>query len=206
MISAGGQTERTETAELKRAEIVGEAARLFNEKGYHRTSMDDIASTVGIRKPTLYHYFRRKDEILFWIHEDVIDLIIERHQAREQMKMPVDHRLLEIIADVLELMETRPGHARVFFEHIRELPLEQQKIVNEKRHRYSDIVEGLIRDGVESGVFRAETDVRFAALSIMGSCNWAYQWFRPDGPLRSRQVAYAFWDMAMRGLAAGDGR
>jgi AcrR family transcriptional regulator len=202
-LSSIAQQPATATADLKRAEIVAKAAALFDEKGYHRTSMDDIAAAVGIRKPTLYHYFQRKDEILFWIHEDVIDLIIKRYDARERTRMSDGQRLLEIIADILELMETRPGHARVFFEHFRELPPEQQEIVRTKRDRYYGLVEGVIRSGIESGEFR-DVDPAFTTLMILGSCNWAYQWYRPEGPSRSREVAYAFWDVALRGLQATD--
>lgn len=187
-------------ADARRAEIVEGAARLFDEYGYHQTTMDDIAAAVGVRKPTLYHYFRSKDEILFWIHEEVIDQIVDRHLRRLETHMPASQGLLEMIADILELMETRPGHSRVFFEHFRELPEEHQEVVREKRRRYSEMMENLIQQGVDAGEFR-DVNPRLTMLAVSGMCNWAYQWLRPKDPMRSREVAYAFWDLVTRGVA-----
>lgn len=201
-------SQDTQTAaDVRRAEIVAHAARLFDEKGYHRTSLGEIAAAVGVQKPTLYHYFHRKDEILFWIHEAVIDVVLERHLARQGTAMSASQQLLEVIADVLELNETRPGYGRVFFEHVRELSADDRTVVREKRDRYLKLVEGLLEEGVQSGEFR-ELNIGLTALSILGSCNWSYQWFRPQPGSSSRQVAYVFWDIAMRGVSAQptDGR
>jgi len=73
----------------------------------------------------------------------------------------------------MELMETHRGHVRVFFEHHRELPAEARGPIRLKRGRYEKIVEGLIGEGIELGVFRA-TDPHMAALATFGMCNWAY--------------------------------
>ena len=71
-------------ADRRRRDILAKSAVLFDEFGYRETSMNDIADAVGVRKPTLYHYFDTKDEILFWIHEEFINtLIIEGRQVLE---------------------------------------------------------------------------------------------------------------------------
>jgi hypothetical protein len=106
-----------------------------------------------------------------------------------------------VIADTLELAETRPGYARVFFEHFRELPTSEQEAVRQKRNRYLESVEDIIRDGIEAGEFRP-VDPNIVALAILGQCNWSYQWYRPGGSMQSRDVAYTFWDQAIRGLRA----
>jgi AcrR family transcriptional regulator len=192
-----------DAADARRAAIVASSAELFNRCGYHQTTMDDIAKAIGIRKPTLYHYFRSKHEILFWIHEEVIDELLARHEARAATRMAASQGLLEIIADILEIQESRPGYARVFFEHFRELPEEEQLIVHAKRQRYGAAMEALIRQGVDEGEFRP-VDARIATLAIGGMCNWAYQWFQPGHRLRGREVAYSFWDMVTKGLLMGD--
>ena len=69
-------------ADARRREVISQAAELFDRTGYHATSVAAVAEASGIRKPTLYHYFSGKDEILFWIHEEFIDLLIEKHRAR----------------------------------------------------------------------------------------------------------------------------
>ena len=184
----------------RRQQIVARAAGLFDQSGYASTTMDDIARDVGVAKPTLYHYFPSKDDILHAIHEEFIDLLIERHDARTGTGLPPEHLLLEVMADILELMETHRGHVRVFFEHHRELPAEARGPIKVKRDRYERIVEELVEEGMASGVIRT-TDAHLAALAAFGMCNWAYQWYRPGGPHSTRGIAETFWGLLTDGLA-----
>ncbi|MDO8212604.1 TetR/AcrR family transcriptional regulator [Conexibacter sp. CPCC 206217] len=187
-------------APSRRDDVIRQSATLFDERGYHSTSMEDIASAVGVRKPTLYHYVQSKDEILYWIHEEFIDLLISRQERRMSTAMSPEQLVLEVMGDILELMETHRGHVRVFFEHHRELPTDEHAAIAAKRERYESAVAAVIQRGVDEGAFRP-VDVKLATLALFGICNWAYQWYRADGPLRSREVAYVFWDLLLNGLA-----
>src|SRR5262249_7432484 len=162
---------------------------LFDAKGYHLTSMDDIAAAAGIRKPTLYHYFRSKADILSDIHEDFIGLLIARQEHRATLNMRPEQELLEIMAENLELMETHRGYVRVFFEHHRDLPETEYQAIRAKRDRYEHMVEDVVRRGITANDFR-DVDAKLTVLAIFGSCNWAYQWFQATGAMRSREVAY----------------
>lgn len=106
-------------AERRRREVVAQAAELFDRAGYHTTNVAALAEAAGLRKATLYHYFAGKDEILFLIHEEFIDLLLAKELRRRSL--PPADALLEVMVDVLELMRTHRGHVRVFFEHHREL-------------------------------------------------------------------------------------
>ena len=190
----------TVQATARKREIIDSAAALFDRAGYGNASMDEIAQAVGVAKPTLYHYFSSKDEILQSIHEEFIDLLIARHEQRlGAAVLREDQLLLEVMADILELMETHRGHVRVFFEHHRELPDGARAAIVAKRDLYERMVESVIADGIASGVFRP-ADAHLASLAAFGMCNWAYQWYRPDGPLRPREVAYHFWGYLVQGL------
>jgi TetR/AcrR family transcriptional regulator, cholesterol catabolism regulator len=197
--AARARREPGSAATVKRSQVVRKAAELFDAAGYHNTGVADIAAAAGISKPTLYHYFASKDEILFWIHEEFMDELIARQERRARLEIAPSTCLLELMSDMLEMTETRPG-VRVFHEHLRELRPDQQQSVREKRDQYESMVEEVIRDGVSSGELRP-LDPRLAALGLFGIVNWAYQWFRPDGPLRSRDIAYLFWDIFLNGLA-----
>jgi AcrR family transcriptional regulator len=184
----------------RRREIVRRAAILFDEQGYHQTSMENIAEAVGIRKPSLYYYFKSKDELLFWIHEEFVDWLLERHDARLKLPLAPTQLVHEMIADILELMETHRGHVRVFFEHHRELAGKHKEKIKLKRDRYHAMVEDIVRRGVETGEFRT-VDVRLTTLAIFGTVNWAYQWYRSDGRLRPREIAYVFSDLLLNGMS-----
>jgi AcrR family transcriptional regulator len=183
-------------------EIVDRAAELFDKHGYHNVTMEDIADAVGVRKPTLYYYVKSRDQILFLIHQEFMDLVIERDEVRKRSALPPSETILEIMSDILELMATHRGHVRVFFEHYRELPKRFQAAIHRKRDYYERVVEDVIRAGVASGEFRA-VEPRLATLALFGMCNWAYQWYRREGALGTREIASAFWKILLGGISSG---
>lgn len=198
-VKTTGTTASTKRGEERRRSLVAGAATLFDEVGYHRASVEDVAEACGIRKPTLYHYFKSKEEILFWIHDEFIDLLIAKQNAREPLGLSSEQGLLEIMADILELVRTHNSHVRVFFEHHRELAENHKAAIREKRELYEMSVQRVIQAGIDNGEFR-DVDVRTVTLTLAGMCNWAYQWYDPNGPKTSREVAYVFWEMLIRGV------
>jgi AcrR family transcriptional regulator len=186
-------------ADARRREVVAQAAELFDREGYHTTNVAAIARAAGLGKPTLYHYFSGKDEILFWVHEEFIDLLIERQRARSDLS--ASENLLEIMSDVTELMRTHRGHVRTFFEHYRELSGEHQETIRTKRDAYQDMVQSVVERGIAAGEFRA-LDPRLTTLALFGMCNWAYHWYSRTGPLSTREIAEFFCDLLLEGLAA----
>lgn len=184
----------------RRDQIVRHAAALFDRHGYHQTTMIDVANDVGIKKPTLYHYVASKEEILFLIHEEFVDLLIAAQQARAALTDSPDELLLGTMVDILRLMETHHSYVRVFFEHHRELPPGALRdAITAKRDTYFDDVREMIARGAEAGVFIVP-DPRLAALAMFGMCNWAYTWYRPDGPHRPDDIARWFWGWLVTGL------
>ena len=186
-------------ADARRRDIVENAAQLFESEGFATTSMERIARAVGLAKPSLYHYFASKDDILFAIHEEFINLLIERQEQRALTQLRPPQKLLEVFGDVFDLMDTHRGHVRVFFEHYRELPISQQEVIKAKRDAYEQSVEAVIVAGNASGELRG-VDPRLVTLALFGMSNWSYQWFTSGGPMTARQIALQFWDYFMRGI------
>jgi TetR/AcrR family transcriptional regulator, cholesterol catabolism regulator len=186
-------------ADQRRAEIVQLAADLFDQEGYHQTSMEKLAATAGVAKPTLYHYFTGKEAILCEIHRQFIEPLIARHEGRLAFSLRPRQLLLEAMGDVLELMETHRGHVRVFFEHYRELPVDVHAEVKQRRDYYESMIQTVLDRGVAEGEFR-QVNTRLTTLAFFGVCNWAYHWYRSDGPLRPREVARHMWDLLDQGI------
>jgi hypothetical protein len=108
--------------------------------------------------------------------------------------------------DVIELMETHPGHLRIFFEHHRELPEKYQEMIRVKRGQFRQYVTDVISDGIARGEFR-DVDVELTVLAVLGVSNWTYQWLHPGGRHTAKQVTDHFWELIMRGIAVdGDSR
>jgi AcrR family transcriptional regulator len=188
-------------ADQRRAEIIDLAAQLFDKRGYANVSMEQIAAAAGIAKPTLYHYFRGRDEILSGIHESFIDMLLARQDERERLGLAPADLLLGAMTDIFGLMETRRGHVRVFFEHHRELPPAVREETRIKRDRYEQQIRSAIERGAADGTFR-EVDTDAATLAVFGICNWAYQWWRPGTGADSAVTAQKMWDLMIRGLSA----
>lgn len=192
---------RRSGADERRRHIVGVAAELFDGRGYHATTVEDIAEAAGLKKATIYHYFAGKDRILAEIHESFIERLIAQHEARADLPIPPDLQLLEVITDMLEVTATRRGQVRAFFEHFRELPLEEQNHARTRRDHYEQIVRGLIIEAIAAGRMR-DVDPRLATLALFGMCNWAYQWLDGSGRRTAREIAYVFWDIFLNSTGA----
>lgn len=184
---------------VRRQEIVRAAALLFEEKGYHATSVTDIAEAVGLSKPTLYHYVKSKGEIVSWIHDEIIDLLLARLEERVAQDMAPDEILRLNIVDIIESMDTRPGHLKVYFEHHKELPEDLRREAKVKRDRFQALIEETIARGIRGGLFR-ELDIRMTTLALFGITNWSYQWYRPEGAKRSQEVAQHLFDVFIKGV------
>jgi AcrR family transcriptional regulator len=183
--------------------VIAIAAKLFDQQGYFNTSMNDVAKAVQLAKPSLYHYFPEgKAEILFLIHEEFLAALVAAHAAREQESLSASERLYGMMSDIIGVVESLRSHVRVFFEYYRELPTEQLDVVQANARRYRGIMEKIIADGVKSGEFTANADVRATTLAILGMCNWLYQWYRGDDRLSAQAIADNFFALVMNGLAA----
>lgn len=195
--------DAVQQADRRRAEIVAAAAALFEAEGYSTTSMERLADMTGIRKPTLYHYFPSKSEILQRIHDEFIVLLQETFTAREATGASPSERLHGSMTDILDLMRSHRGHVRVFFDHHRELPPEGHAKISAKRDAYFAQITALIDAGVEAGELRP-VDSHLTGLAIFGMCNWAYNWYNPDGPLTPEQISDYFWRLLIEGIGTPD--
>lgn len=195
----------TAKADVRRQEIVVIAAQLFQERGYHRTSMSDIAEAANLAKPSLYHYVRGKDVLLAEIHSMFLDPLIEKASSRRGLELEPEAELRELVFDIVDLNRSHPGFVRVFHEYVRDLPEGVVTDIERKRDHYEEhvvaVVNEIFGDGLADPVQR-----KVVVLSLFGMCNWAYHWYRPNGSLDSLSIAELMTDLAihgLRGLAAG---
>jgi AcrR family transcriptional regulator len=191
-----------EPGNTRRDQILKIAAELFDRRGYHETSMQSIADRAGIRKPSMYHYFRSKDEILVELHETLMFVVIGRQEERlAEGRMAPREQLRAMMHDVIGLMESHPGYLRIFFESFRELPQDARMSVAAQRRRYREMVTAVLAAGVESGEF-GDLDPELTSIAALSLMNWTYQWFRRSGRLSADEVADRFWALLMNGIGA----
>lgn len=199
--SKRGPKVDVELTRRRKSDILHEAARLFDRQGYHRINMENIAQATGLKKPTLYHYISSKDQILFEIQEIIMTTLLDSLNDRRKNKMsPVDI-LHGMFRDVFQIMHDYPGFVRVFFESMREIQDERRGEVRRSRRAYLSGIIEVVAEGMAQKQLRA-ADPRVVALCLMGTCNWSYQWYRPDRDASPLELADQCWEIAAGGVLA----
>jgi AcrR family transcriptional regulator len=185
--------------EGRRDEILREAALLFLESGYRGTSMGAIADRVGIAKPTLYHYWRSKEDILYEIHKQFIQPLLDQQRSYADRSLRPDDQLRRCVQDMMESLNDDPGYVRSFIEHGRELSDERSREVRHIGREHRELIEKAIQQGIEQGMFR-KVSPTIAAYALLGVASWAAFWFQPGGPLNAERVAEELSDIVLNGL------
>lgn len=178
-----------EDREKKRAALLLAAARLFNERGFQATSLDDVASAVGVTKPVIYHYLGNKDRVLFeCVQIGLRELQSAAALARAQPGSGLDRLKLflqhyaEIIMNDFGRCVVRTGDEllapdnRAAFRHLKRM--------------IDTCLREMIFEATADGS-ASVPDVKLAALTIAGALNWPARWFKADGTLSAREMATA---------------
>jgi AcrR family transcriptional regulator len=171
-----GTKTTTAAHDDKRLEIIARCADLFDSGGYHRATMQMLADEVGLGKPTLYHYFTSKTEILYAIHQMHIAALIEGLDSEQRRGSTPEELLVHAARDILEEIAKHPGYVRAFFEHYVELEGAKRAEIRARRAEYFEKICGILHAGIAAGAFR-KCDVEITAYGFLGMCSWAYQWY-----------------------------
>ena len=190
--------ERAGTLGIRR-DIVAAATRLFSERGYSGATMRDIAEEIGMQKASLYHHVREKEDILFAIHEELVeDLISATLPVIASATLP-DEKVREIIHVGMGFIARHRDGVAVFLQERHFIRSERWNVIAAKRDTYERLVLGVVTEGMRTGAF-AETDPKIATRGLLAMMWWCYTWYRNDGPLTADEIADIFADMVLSGL------
>ncbi|HEY8449898.1 MAG TPA: TetR/AcrR family transcriptional regulator [Bacillota bacterium] len=187
----------------RREQILEAAVELFSGKGYHATTMRDIAERLGLQAGSLYVHINSKEELLYEIIDRAADRFLRAvraadAEAKERGAAPGERLRLAMRAHMRVMAENR-ATAIVFFHEWKFLDQERRRRVRAKRDTYEELFRAILREGMETGAFR-HINVRLAGLALMSLCNWFYQWFSPEGPLSAEAIADQFAEFMLRGI------
>jgi AcrR family transcriptional regulator len=170
-------------ADTQRARVLAASVEIFGTRGYRATSMNEIAAGVGLSKPTLYHYFRNKEELLVRIYSDVLDESLR--MARETVAAaptPFDglHDLL--VSRVVHTCENREL-LKICFEEEDELRPDLAEELLVRRRLFEDVATSTLERHLAAHpeVALAMSPKVFVNMCL-GAVNWTYKWYRPTGP------------------------
>jgi AcrR family transcriptional regulator len=192
---------REEILAYKRERILEEAVKLFYERGFTGTTLDDIASELGVTKPFIYTHFRSKTDLLAALCKPTIELSLEAvTQAAKLPGSPVA-RLHAAIADFTQVVLSRQANIAIYFREEKNLPPDALAEINALRKKFDRVLSNLLTEGVAAGEFDIG-DVNLAALALGGMISWAYTWHRSEGRLALEDMCQRMADLALQMVGA----
>jgi AcrR family transcriptional regulator len=186
--------------QLMENEVIDHATRLFAERGFAGTSLQDVAESMGLKRPALYYYFKSKDELLDrLIAEGVSGPAHDFETIAEQPDLSPAERLHAIVRHNVTWVLTHTDRFQLLVKSESELSPASREKYRASSRAALDTVATVIEQGIEAGQFRP-VKARVAALGIFGTCNWAAWWYDPDGLDSVESVADQLADQALAGV------
>ncbi|KRA18542.1 TetR/AcrR family transcriptional regulator [Acidovorax sp. Root568] len=180
-------SHRERQREAKRNAVLQAAAQLFNERGFHATSLDDIAARLNVTKPTLYYYVKNKDEILLQCVSKGLTMMLEGIDASRAAGGKAIDQLMTCMQVYARIVTMDFGMCliRVGDE---QLPPESRKELRRLKSAIDQEFRRLVAEGVAEGSLQP-CDPKMAAFVIAGALSWIGRWYQPDGEYTPEQVA-----------------
>jgi AcrR family transcriptional regulator len=184
---------------LTKEGIIEAAAKIFSEKGFHATSMQDIADAVNLQKASLYHHFSSKQEILVDILDHALDLINNQLEIVLSQSLSTDEKLRQAMVVYFQTIAENKNLAAVLLLELRSLDPELKARQAVRREKFERLWRDLIIEGKQQGIFN-DVDPSLTGRAILGVMNWTVTWYRSDGTHTAGEIADVFADLLLSGL------
>ncbi|MBK6598592.1 MAG: TetR family transcriptional regulator [Proteobacteria bacterium] len=182
---------RSREREIKRDAVILTAARAFQRRGYHNTSLDDLAALLGVTKPTLYHYVTNKEEILFECFRTGLDQIRAGLREADASDAPARDRLALVVRRYAAAITSDFGWCMVRAED-QDLSHEMGAAIKALKSEIDQGLRRLLRAGIGDGSIAIATEPKLTAFALAGALNWMGHWYRAGEALSSDEVAEGF--------------
>ncbi len=186
--------------DLLEAQIVDNASRLFAERGFAGTNLQDVAEATGLTRPALYYYVRSKEDLLSKVLERLSQAPAEALQRiRDDTSLDAPERLRAMAMSMALGQASAPERFRMVLRSEADLPKELASSYDDGRRKVLAVMVAVIEEGMTYGAFRP-TNARVAALGVIGMCNWVAFWYRPGSKISPESVAKQLADMAVAAI------
>jgi len=181
----------------KMSKIGNAAVKLFNERGYLETTMDEISSAAKMSKGGIYHYFLTKSEILFFILNNFMDLLLEGLEEKLDGVEGDLEKIKFLIYRHIEYHTKYPSVSKTLLQQ-GHLLRSEYKTIAEKEKKYYQLVASVLSD-FWGGRIEKE---RLTAITftLFGMCNWIYSWYNPKGPVTAQELSEIIYQIFTRGI------
>ena len=182
-----------------RENVRAAAVQLFAEYGYHAAPLRNIARMAGIQAASIYYHYANKEALLVEIMETHMQQLNASLESILREQTDPQQRLYDAIANHIRLHTSYKAEFFIIDTEIRALEGDNRSYILSLRDRYEFLLQEILRDGMEHGVFR-QSDVKVSSYAIIAMCTEVATWFRPNGRLGVQQVIDLYSQMITRGL------
>ncbi|GAA3721070.1 TetR/AcrR family transcriptional regulator [Spinactinospora alkalitolerans] len=183
--------------------LLAVATRLFAEKGFDRTSVQEIVDTAGVTKGAMYHYFDSKDDLLAEIYTRVLRMQMTRLERIASGPGAVSERLGEAAADVVVTSIANLDDTTIFFRSLHQLSARKQREVRNERRRYHELFRSMVIEGQQAGVFTDRVPADIVVDFYFGSVHHLSTWYRPEGEWSATDVGGHYARLLLDALRPG---
>ena len=186
--------------EAQREDILAASARLFAEQGFSATSMNQVAEACGVSKPTLYHYFKDKQQLLAQICDAHVHGLLALVREVQAQALAPEPELRALIQRFTQAYANAQDQHRVLTSEIRFLPDdERERLLAVEREVVTAFADTLCRLRPELREARLHKPL---TMLLFGMINWTFTWLRPDGELSHEALAHLVGQLFFGGLGA----
>jgi AcrR family transcriptional regulator len=194
-----GRRKLARDRDVKREAVIHAAARAFQQRGFHNTSLDDIAAALEVTKPTIYYYVTSKEELLFECFRAGLERIRKACRAAQRGEAPARERLSDVLRRYAEAIASEFGWCMVRAED-HDLSPAMSRQVKALKSEIDQGIRRLIREGIVDGSIQ-KCDPKMTAFALAGALNWIAYWYREDRSMSASEIADAFVSVFENGLA-----
>jgi len=194
-------SETAESKESRRDQILKTATRIFYEKTYHGTTLQEIASAVGMLKGSLYYYITSKEKLLADIILDTLQTLNEDLLQVENADLTPVERLRQIVREHVKFNAKYREVGTLFLTERNVISsLDEIDKMMQIFERRDKLIAKTLTEAIEAGVYRP-VDISITSLAIVGLCNSVLFWYRPSGHLSYDKIADTFFELLHQGLS-----
>ncbi|MCC6827340.1 MAG: TetR family transcriptional regulator [Novosphingobium sp.] len=191
--------QKQEEREAKRAALLRTAVQMFNRRGFHATSLDDVAASLGVSKPTIYHYLGNKEQVLVECLTIGLDQLFTAADEVKGESGTGLERLRRFLCRYAEVIMDDFGRCVILSGDETLSPKGGRKLRAMKR-QVDTALRTLIQEGIADGSI-APTDPKIMAFTLAGAVQWPARWYDPDGEIGPQDMSRRIAELLIAGLA-----
>lgn len=193
--------QREADRKAKREAVIRAAVRMFNERGFHTTTFDEVAASLGVSKPTIYHYLGTKEEVLLECVNRGIDELKDAADAAATVPGTGLDRLRAFLVRYVQINMDDFGRCVIRTQE-EGLSDESAKKFRALKREVDTSLREMVRHAMEDGSI-AKGDVKIVSFTIAGALNWPARWYRPGKESEREELAHAMVDLLVAGVHDG---